>query len=210
MATSSSVPQAGVPPVYFPPTARKSPWRWPLRIVGMLFVAAVIAVAAAPTVVSSNPELRDYLVHRFMGKLNGDIVMKEFSIGWTTPLEIAGFEIRPHADSQPVPGTTANLEPLVKIDRIEADRSLWAMLWDRSDVGTIRVERPDVFLALGDKPGESNFEKVFRPILERGAKLPKSLTFGARMQIVDGKLRGMSNETREPWEIPGVNLAVGV
>lgn len=205
MDTSSAASPPAVPPV-----ARKSLWRWPLRLVGLLFVAAVIAVAAAPTVVSSNPELRDYLVHRFMGKLNGDIVIKKFSIGWTTPLEIEGFEIRPHADSQPVPGTTANVESLVKVDRVEAERSLWGILWNRSDIGTIRIERPDVFLALGDKPGESNFEKVFRPILERGARLPKSLTFGARMQIVDGKLRGMSNETREPWEIPGVSLAVGI
>ena len=205
MDTSS----AASPPVV-PPVARKNPWRWPLRFVGLLFVAAVIAVAAAPTVVSNNPELRDYLVHRFMGKLNGDIVIKKFTIGWTTPLEIEGFEIRPHADSQPVPGTAANVESLVKVDRVEAERSLWGILWNRSDIGTIRVERPDVFLALGDKPGESNFEKVFRPILERGAKLPKSLTFGARMQIVDGKLRGISDETREPWEIPGVSLAVGI
>jgi len=199
MDTSASASSSAAPPVVFPPAARKSAWRWPLRIVGLLFVAVVIAVAAAPTVVSSYPELRDYLVHRFMGKLNGDIVIKKFSIGWTTPLEIEGFEIRPHADSQPVPGTTANQEPLIQVYRVEADRPLWRMLWDRSDVGTIRIERPDVFLALGDKPGESNFEKVFRPILERGAKLPSSLTFGARMQVVDGKLRGISDETLYDW-----------
>ena len=184
--------------------------RWVLRIGLTTTLVAAGLVAAAPTIVSENPKLRDYLVRRFMGKLNGDIVIKEFSVGWFSPLKIEGLELLPHADSQPVPGDSeANREALVSIAKVQTERELWRMLWDRTDIGTIRIEKPEVFIALGEK-GFSNFTNVFRPILEDEAKTPRSLTFGARAQIVEGTLRGKSAETREPWEIKGINLAVGV
>jgi hypothetical protein len=192
------------------PAPHKRINRWVLRIGLTTTLVAAGLVAAAPTIVSENPKLRDYLVRRFMGKLNGDIVIKEFSVGWFSPLKIEGLALLPHADSQPVPGDSeANREALVNVAKIQTERELWQMLWDRADIGTIRIEKPEVFIALGEK-GLSNFTNVFRPILEDDAKTPRSLTFGARAQIVDGTLRGKSAETREPWEIKGINLAVGV
>lgn len=192
-----------------PPAAQKSKWRWVRRIGLTTSLVVVGLIAAAPTLITKYPDLRDYLVRRFMGKLNGDIVIKEFSVGWFSPLKIEGLQLLPHADSQPVPGSSSNRDPLVAAARIETERELWRMLWDRSDIGTIRIERPEVFLALGEK-GASNFADVFRPILDDEAKTPTSLKFGARAQIVDGTLRGLSAETREPWQITGINLAVGV
>lgn len=192
------------------PAPHKRINRWVMRIGLTTTLVAAGLVAAAPTIVSENPKLRDYLVRRFMGKLNGDIVIKEFSVGWFSPLRIEGLELLPHADSQPVPGDSeANREALVSIAKVQTERELWRMLWDRTDIGTIRIEKPEVFIALGEK-GFSNFTNVFRPILEDEAKTPRSLTFGARAQIVEGTLRGKSAETREPWEIKGINLAVGV
>ncbi|MCE9603917.1 MAG: hypothetical protein K8U03_03340 [Planctomycetia bacterium] len=207
MDTSVPVP----PSASFPsPAPRpKSKWRW-VRRIGLATTLVVVGlIGAAPTIVSKNPELRDRLIRRFLGDLNGDVVIKDFSVGWFSPLTIRGLALHPRSDSQPVPGSSANREPLITAEAVEADRDLWRMLWDRADVGTIRIERPQVFLALGEK-GQSNFSEVFGPILEREAKTPRSLTFGARAQIVDGTLRGISAETREPWQIAGINLAVGV
>jgi len=179
---------------------------WALRLVSLLIAVVVTLVALAPSIVTWNPSLRNAITRRLVGDIRGELTIEQFSVGWLEPIRIGGIKLVPIAGGSG-PGTAGG-ETLLAVDRIESDRSLWHILTSPEDIGTIRIERPDVFIKLTD--GGSNFAEVFEPITKKRKPMPDFLRYGARAKIVDGTLRGHSLENKQPWSITGINLGVGI
>lgn len=184
------------------PLLSPSPPRRPLRKLFFgLLSTVVIVVAAAPTLISNIPALRDWLVRTVVGPINGDVSIGRLDAGWFRSIVLADVKLTPKSG-----------EPALTIDRIESDRPFWQMILSPADMGTIRIERPVAFLEFRDKG--TNWSELFRkPLDDTGKKIPSTklrLDLGVRAQIVNGVLRGRSRHTGEDWQIDGLNLALGL
>lgn len=188
------------------PAAARPRRRWLRRIVLLTAVGLVLVVAAAPSLVSWSPALRSALLRRLTGDIHAVASVKSLSVGWLRPIVITGLRLDPIAAGTG-PAAVGG-EPLLTVERIESDRPLWQMLWNRTDIGTLRIERPVTALEITDRG--TNYGEAFAPLKKPGAKLPESLHYGARIRIVDGTVRGRSVSKNEPWEITGINLGLGV
>jgi hypothetical protein len=176
--------------------------RWWLWLLLTPFATLVVLVGAAPTLVSSIPALRNWVVQKAAGPINGDVTAERLEAGWFSPIVLTNVRVTPKSG-----------EPALTIERIESDRSLWKMATSLSDMGTIRIERPVAYLDL--RKDGSNWKDLFH--IERPDREPSKtsqprtpLDFGVRAQIVDGTLRGVTKATGEPWAVDGLNLGVGL
>lgn len=184
-----------VVPVVVVPRRRR--WTRVLLILVALVIGMVIAL---PTIVSSSPKLRDYLVRNALADLNGDISIGSLSIGWMTPLAVADVSVRPHQGDRPQPW-----DPALTIERIESERTLLGMLFSMSDLGGFRIERPVVFVHTSD--GRNNYRELFKNMKAGAGGLPE---IGVSARLVDGTLRWENDKSLEPWQIAGINLGVGL
>ncbi|MBA4018562.1 MAG: hypothetical protein C0483_15460 [Pirellula sp.] len=188
------------------PAAARPPRRWFRRFVVFTIVGVALVFAAAPSLVSWSPALREALLRRMTGDIHAVVSVDSLRAGWLQPIVVTGLRLDPLAGG--TGPATAGGETLLAVERIESDRPLWQMLWNRQDIGTLRIERPVTTLKFTDHG--TNYAEVFAPLKKQGAKLPESLHYGARIRIVDGTLRGRSVSKNEPWEITGINLGLGV
>ncbi len=188
------------------PAAARPRRRWLRRVLLFTIVGLVLVVAAAPSLVSWSPALRAALLRRLTGDVHAVASVDSLSVGWLQPIVVTGLRLDPIAGGTG-PATVGG-ETLLTVERIESDRPLWQMLWNRTDIGTLRIERPITTLKFTDHG--TNYTEAFAPLKKQGAKLPESLHYGARIRIVDGTLRGRSVSKNEPWEITGINLGLGV
>jgi hypothetical protein len=189
------------PVVLAAPAPRRSWWR---RIALFLLVAIVLLVGFAPSILSWSPALRNALLRRLTGDIRGTLTVADLSLGWFRPIIVTGVRLDPQTGGSG-PATAAS-EPLLTVERIESDRTLWQIVTNQVEIGGLRVERPSVFIKLTDK--SSNYREVFEPVLK--LKPPPTLNVDVDVRVVDGRLHGLSMETQEPWEITGINIGVGV
>ncbi len=186
-----------LPLAVVPPPRRRRPW---LRC-GLLVVAGLAAlVAAAPSIISSNQTLRDFVVRAAAGDLDGDVTVDSLSLGWFAPLRISGLAVRPHQGERSQPW-----EPALTVEHVHSERLLWRMLTSPGDMGSFRIERPVVFVRFS--AGRNNFAELFRTVREPSGW---SQSLGAEARIVDGTLRWRSSDEVEPWQIAGINVGVGL
>ncbi|MGC3966239.1 MAG: hypothetical protein QM775_02350 [Pirellulales bacterium] len=183
------------------PVPRRSLWR---RLILLTLAAVVLVTAFAPAILSWSPTLRNALLRRLTGDIHGTLTVADLRLGWLQPIIVTGVRLDPIAGGTG-PATTAG-EPLLTIDRLESDQSLWHILTNRTDIGSVRIERPTVFVKFTEKT--SNYGEVFAPVLK--LKPPPTLNVGVNVRVVDGRLHGISTQTQEPWEITGINIGVGV
>lgn len=169
-------------------------------------VGLALVVAAAPSLVTWSPALQSTLLRRLTGDIHAVAKIDSLSAGWLQPIIVTGLRLDPVAGG--TGPAAASGEPLLTVQRIESDRPLWQMLWNRTDIGALRIERPVATLQFTDRG--TNYAEAFAPLKKQGAESPKSLHYGARIRIVDGTLRGRSISRNEPWEITGINLGLGV
>lgn len=170
--------------------------RWILRSISALVAVTIVGVALAPSLLSWFPELRNWAARRLVGKVNGEVVVDSLSAGWFEPVVVRGFRI-----------VHPSGEKIVDIEQIETDRVLWKMVTSPWDMGTIRIERPVVSMAL--RADGTNFNDVFAPVAA-APKPPRGLKLGVRARIVDGTFRCRSHEYADPWQITGINLGIGL
>ena len=122
--------------------------RWWLWLLLTPIATLVVLVGAAPTLVSSIPALRNWVVQKAAGPINGDVTVERLEAGWFSPIVLTNVRVTPKSS-----------EPALTIERIESDRSLWKMATSLSDMGTIRIERPVAYLDL--RKDGSNWKDLF-------------------------------------------------
>lgn len=168
------------------------PRRWRLRI-GLATTALVLLVWAAPMIVASTP-LVSWLAARADSYITGSVHVGNASLGWFSPIVLRDVEIRDPEG-----------RPLLQVPRVEGDRWLVTLLWDRDDLGSFRFDSPTVDVTFGDS--DSNLETVLEKSLRPPANpepadnstpttLPKM-----RMEIVNGTLRVHDVRTADIWVV---------
>ena len=171
-----------------PKRRRRSLRRW---LVGTL-VVLVVLLWLVPTIVANSPIL-SWIVTSAAADLRGTVTARSASLGWSSAPRLRGIEIR---DDQG--------DSVLEIDEIRSDRSLLALLWDYSDLGRIRLERPTLHVVL--RKDGSNLEDVLASYLASTEELPDTVSLG--VQIVDGKVSVRDAGTGQAWQIAAFALAL--
>jgi len=132
-------------------TAGRASSRWRRRFLALAVLLAAL-VSLAPTIICRTP-LAQALASYATASLEGEITFKRLSVGWLQPLEL-----------QDVAWVDAEGETLARVQRISGNRSLWAWLADRSNLGRIRLSKPEAFVVWSQTG--SNWETSLAPFLQ--------------------------------------------
>lgn len=161
----------------------------------VIVAALALAIAALPTIAS-----RTLLGNVLLGfvareaKLNGSLSAGSLSFGWFSPLAASDVELRDAA------GNVA-----AKAARVEMDKTLWALLRNRSDLGGIKLTQPTIELVLGDDG--SNLEDVFARWLplDVGADVER---IDCALEIVEGEAIVRDADSGRTWKVTPFKAAL--
>ncbi len=112
-----------------------------LLAIGVIFVSAVLF---GPALIVRTPVL-SWVVTHLTETLPGKVRVGSARLGWWRPIELGDLEVRESGG-----------ESLLTVRRVSWDRSLWQLLWDATDLGTITIREPTVTCRL--RAGGSNLE----------------------------------------------------
>ena len=179
------------------PGYRPKKRRWLKRLV-IGFTLLSICVLALPTIVSYTG-LRNAPLRLALRDIHGTVEAGGASLSWFGPLSYTDLTIR---DSH------GNV--LLSLAKVESERSLFALLANLKDLGTFRIEQPQVSLSL--RPDGSNIEDVFAPMLTSQHK-PASESSGEptkppamTVEIVDGDIKVLDTATGQRWQLDKFNF----
>lgn len=167
--------------------------RWGLRLGIMILLLGVLAWFL-PAIVA-HTSLRQHIVPWAVPELAGQVTIGSASLGWLSPVELRAVELDDPAG-----------ERVVSVSALSTSLPLWRLALQSSDLGTIRIEQPEVNLIV--RQGGSNLEDVIRPVLDESSKKqsagpPPSIV----LEMIDGKI--LLAETRSDAPPPATpSLAV--
>ncbi len=184
---------------YLPP--RKGKWLKRLVIGSTLLLVLVLV---APMIIANTP-LRDAPLRLAMQSLHGTVHAGGASLSWFAPISYSDIEIR-----------AANGELLLAVPKISSERSLFDIITHLSDLGSFRIERPQVSLVL--RRDGSNLEDVIsspanslqqppEPAAETGSSQPVKLPT-LSLEIVDGSINISDTSTKQRWQVDKFNFLV--
>ncbi|MEM8946280.1 MAG: hypothetical protein AAGD11_13990 [Planctomycetota bacterium] len=169
--------------------APERPKRWRRRLVGLLLLLAAI-VAAAPTIVGRTA-VRNSLLGQAMPP-GWTIASEQASFGWATRQSITGLTIADQAG-----------KPLLTVESVTVPRSLLSLAIDQSDLGTLSVIRPTVYVETRD--GGSNWED-FIAALNHLQQEPANESMALAVEVVEGVVRGTDAVTGRQWLVDNANI----
>jgi len=173
------------------PNRRSSRSRKPYILILGLGLGALLWFA--PAIVVNSP-LKNRILASATGDFQGKISIESISAGWLSKLSarnIVAFD--------------AQGERLVEATSIQLDKNLIALLRNRSDLGTIRVQHPIVNLVL--RPDGSNIEDAIATWL---VPSDQPSTIGCEVEIDDGILQVTDTATGSQWTATKLNVGVSM
>ncbi|MEX2168596.1 MAG: hypothetical protein WD851_04760 [Pirellulales bacterium] len=172
-------------------------WRRRLVVTSLLLVALV---ALAPTIICVTPLWR-VVAGRLVPAEAGKLDIAKLSLGWVTPIDIHGLTL-----SEPTG------EKVLEIERLQISRSLVDLMLASRSLGTIRVDRPRLHVAV--RSDGSNVEDL-------AARLAKALEekfprddpdterpTRFRLELIDGVVETTDVATGNKWLVSGVNITL--
>jgi len=158
--------------------------RWGLRL-GIVVLLLGVLVWFLPAIVAKT-SLRQQIAPWAVPELAGKVTIGSASLGWLSPVELREIDLRDPAGG-----------PVATVSAVTTSRALWQLALQSSDLGVIRVERPEVNLVV--RSGGSNLEDVIRPVLEAPSKKsdegpPPAIV----LEIVNGKILLAEASDHEP------------
>jgi hypothetical protein len=167
--------------------------------VAFFFVAFVILIVAAPTIIAKTA-FRNVLLSSALPPGAGRLTAADAVLSWTGGQGLAGVA---HID--------ANGAPVFSADLMTVSRSLIGFAANRDNLGKLIVTRP--VLHLDTRDGGSNLEDVLQKIAE-AAQPPQPETpttaHAAKtieVEIIDGVILGRDAATGQHWRVDGLALA---
>jgi len=171
------------------PQGKKSR-RWlVLGALGLVIMAAWLV----PAMVARSP-LLNWTVRLATAKLNAEVTVRSASLGWLSPVSACGIEVR---DEQG--------QPLLEIPRATGDRSLLGLLWNRSNLGRIRLEQPKLSLLF--RQDGSNVEDVLAALLETAGQEPPA-PVDLELEIIDGEVSIHDARAQQSWQVDQLQLVL--
>ena len=156
------------------------------RLLVFGFLALVIVAALLPRI-AALPIFRSMLLGVASNQLNGKVEIDELSLGWFAPVQVGNLRIK---DSQ------GNV--VATIAKLRTDKSLGSLAWNRSDFGTIEIEKPAANIVI--RPGGSNLEDVLAKLISADSSgdsnLPK-----ATLKIIDGTVQISGPNDLQPCQL---------
>ena len=174
------------------PTSQPARRPWRFRVLTASIVLLTL-VALLPAIVSRTP-LAGWLVSRASADLHGKASVGSIYLGWLSAPVLADVEIRDAEDRS-----------LLTIGRARATRSLLYLLLNPSDLGEIRIEKPELSVVY-DGSG-TNLEEVFGELLESGST---ESSVAAELVVTDGTLTLIDTRLNQKWQINEFELTVGI
>ncbi len=154
----------------------------------------VVVVALLPTIVAKTP-LADMVLARAVPD-GAQVSIGSLSLGWLSSPSAADVEVKDAA------GAT-----LATVESIRLDRSIWALATDRSDLGTIEVARPVVYVAV--RPDGSNVEDVIAALTkadedDAADQQADGAPTAIKVNVVDGMVRMRDMAGGREWCVDGL------
>ncbi|MCA9246301.1 MAG: hypothetical protein KDA42_04270 [Planctomycetales bacterium] len=156
----------------------------------VLTIVAAVLLAFAPTIVAQTP-LRDWLLAKLVSPKQGELRVEQLSLAWFSPIEAHRVELLDDEGNR-----------LLLASRITSSRTLWNLLADSSNVGTIQFAEPEVALQL--YPSGSNWETFLAPWFE-GDTEGNSQPISLNLQIEQGRLLLADRDTGHAWDVQPVD-----
>ncbi len=169
--------------------------RWLRRTTG-LAIGLVVLVVAAPYILALAP-FRDWLLGRALAELDGTVRSRSAAFGWFQPVALYDFEI-----------IDPDGQTLLHVDEMYGERSLWNLLFDRSNWGVFHVVSPRLEIVL--REGGSNLHDVFGRIEKRpNADDANGLAGGAAVgvDLRDGSLVVRRKDSQESWSAENIEVS---
>ena len=175
-----------------PPRSGRWRKRRRLTIAGIVILGLVLLVALLPTIIAHTP-LMAYFVRR-AAMLDGTITFHSASVGWFSSASVSGIEIR-----------DAQGETVLEADSLTCDRSLLKLLFNSSNVGTLRIEKPRLNAKL-TRDG-SNVEAVLARWLT-GPSSSSNQGVDLSVEVADGEVTIVDQETQQSWHVTALQFAL--
>ncbi|MCC6422368.1 MAG: hypothetical protein IT447_02730 [Phycisphaerales bacterium] len=156
---NQGMPPAGNDAGNVQPAPRKKK-RWGRRILiglGVVVVLLVILVALAPTIIST-ATVRRVVIGKVNDSLNGKVSMADWSIGWSSGVEVRGLEVKDEAGNV-----------ILSAPRVFTGLSLIEAAKGNFDLGTTILENPTFHLVI-DEDGKLNLSKLAKPSIQTPSK----------------------------------------
>jgi len=160
--------------------------RW--QIIGLLLIALVWF---APTIIART-SLKDKLITWAVPDLDGRVAIGSARLGWMSPIVLRDVE-----------ATDSDGELMLSIAEITGDKSLSALLLDRTDLGTFHIRDPEVHVRVRNT--SSNLEDI----RNQDPKKESFLTdIRAKIEVEDAHVVLDDSQSNRQWLIEDVNLMV--
>ncbi|MEZ6069347.1 MAG: hypothetical protein R3C10_03540 [Pirellulales bacterium] len=171
-----------------------------IRRVTTLVALVALLVALLPTVVAKTP-LRDWAVRQATTDLNGRVTVSQARFGWFGGQSLGDVAVYGADDQQ-----------VARIKTVSLDDGLLKLILNRSQLGTVRIERPELHVVVGKD--FTNIERLLQDMVDvdeeaevREAEGPQ---FALQLEIVDGRIDLEDTINRESWTIDQVNATCTV
>lgn len=173
-----------------PPRRRR---RWLTRIVGLI-VCVLVLVAVAPAIVAKT-SLRDRILNRILSGpvLAGQLSSESASLGWFTPIEFSGVQIR-----------ASSGEPILTGGTLSSSLTLDSLIQSNGEYGEFTLTHPTLIVKA--RPDGTNIEDLIAPIFATSDQPEPENRIGVVFRIRDGQL-SFSQQATSPL---GLDFSVSV
>lgn len=167
-----------------------------LAVLGVL----VAVIWFLPWIVSRAP-IRQPILAWALPDLAPTISISDMHLGWVAPLEMTGLTIAE-------PGQ----EPLFRCEKIYSEKTLWQLLQDRTNLGTIVIDQPNLHLVLrGDGSNLTDLLKKLPEMPETPADPEQKTDFPvAQLKVNSGRATIEDTLLKQQTILRDVNLLGGI
>ena len=141
-----------------------------------------------PTI-ASTALVRRYVIAKLNERLNGTIEIADWSLGWTTGMDLRGIRVR---DAENV--------TVLEIARVRTGLTLFNAMRGNFDFGDTDVDDPNLVHFVVDTQGRNNLQSLVKPVARSsGSAGPKNASTGSsplRMNLHVHRPRGMMTDAR--------------
>jgi hypothetical protein len=164
---------------------------------GIFLLALVLFIGLLPTILV-HTRLLGYFVRR-AARLDGSLAFQSASLGWFSSTSISGIVVR-----------DAQGETVFEADGLTINRSLPRLIFNSSNLGTLRIEKPRLSGKL-TRDG-SNVQALLAQWLTGPSATGSGGSAGAgvdlTLEVADGEATIVHQETQQTWHIANLQLAL--
>ncbi len=182
-------------PIEERPPRRKR--RFVLRLAFVGFLLAVV-VGVAPLLIANSP-LRDMLLNWQMPVGGWRIACQQAGLSWVGSQSLTNVAIVDPAGN-----------PLATVESLAIERSLFGMIVQPTNLGTIRIVKPVAYVAT--RADGSNIEDFLAALEKQQSALSGSSSSSAKtetlvnIEVVEGTVRGLDTVSGDQWSVEQINL----